>query len=159
MKRLVLLAMTLLFSFSANSQGRRPLPRVLSYPAVTLCELARDPDLYHGMTVRVVGVADSPTGSTLILRSAGVTKGQCGTEEAVFVVRPARAAGMGGLSRGFFNETGVHPAMRGRAAAKVEVVGKFDKGVKGLTDCFRPRFSIEADSVKQLSPAIPLFLE
>lgn len=66
---------------------------------------------------------------------------------------------MGKQSDGLIQRMRFSSVENWRVNAGVEVLGKFDKGVKGLTDCFGPRFLIEAYSIRRPSPAAPSFLE
>ncbi len=160
MKRLILLAatLTLLLSSTAISQDRHPFAQATSHQTVTLCELTHNPDLYHGKTVRVVGVAYSVDDKALVLRSNVTAKGGCEDEDLFAAVRPEHSDTSNPVDA-FIKKLSVRTVGRKRVSAEVEVIGKFADGAKDLTDCFGPRFSIVANSIRQLSPAMPLFPE
>jgi hypothetical protein len=159
MKRLILLATTLLLSSNVLSQDRHPFALATSHQTVALCELTHNPDLYHGKTVRVVGVAYSLADNTLVLRSNVTAEGGCEDEDSIAAVRPERSPGTSNPVDAFIKKLSVRTVGQKRVSAEVEIIGKFADGAKDSTNCFGPRFSIEANSIKQLSPAMPLFLE
>lgn len=158
MKRLILsVTAVLLFGFNAYAQRRHSLVLPTSHPTVPLCELARDPALYHGKIVRVVGVANGSTGNTFNLHAVEETDGRCEAKYAASVVLVTRPVGVGQPLEEFFAQASFpFPEHR---RMKVEVSGKFDSGAESFRGCFGPRFLIEADAVKRLSPATPLILE
>jgi hypothetical protein len=159
-KKLILSATAvLLFGFNAYAQGRRAPAPPTSSPAVTLCELSRDPGLYHGRVVRVVGVAYGPTGITFNLHGGEASDGRCEVGDAATVVLITHAPRVRRSLDGFHAKASVHSSEHRPTTAKVEVTGKFDSGAGRMTGCFGPRFSIEAAAVRRLSPTTPLILE
>ena len=154
----MLSAAALLIGSNAYAQQRRQFAPTPPGASVTVCELVRNPDLYHGKIVRVVGVGYGLPGGAFKLSDDEEAESRCGADGAV-AVRPVRTSGMNRPFEASAEKAGDASTRHTRVKARVEVVGKFDKGVDGLTDCFGPRFSIEAGAVRRLSPATPLFLE
>ena len=159
MKKPILLTTVLLFSLNAFAQTKRPFMQFTSYPTVTLCEFARSPDLYDGKVVRVVGLAYISADNTLVLRSDEIVKGKCEGRDSMATLWARRSPGVTTLVDAFIKKLTLHTPEHKRTSVEVETIGKVVDGDKNHTSCFGPRFWIEATSIKQLSPAMPLFLE
>jgi hypothetical protein len=159
MKKLILLTMALLLSSSAFAQKRYSFTQPASYPTVTLCQFARNPALYDGKMVRVVGLAYISTDNTLVLSSDETVKGQCEGRGSKATIWARRSPGTSSLVDKFIEKLSKHTAEHKRVSVEVEIVGKVVDGNKNHTSCFGPRFWVEATYIKQLAPTVPLFLE
>jgi hypothetical protein len=157
--KLILLITALLISSNAFAQTRRSFAQPASYPTVTLCEFARNHALYDGKIVRVVGLAYVTADKRLFLNGDGALKGQCEGRDSTATIWAGRSPSADNPVDEFIKKLSRHTAKHERLSAKVEVVGKVVDGDKNHISCFGPRFWVEATSIKQLAPTVPLFLE
>jgi hypothetical protein len=155
MKKLILLTTALLLGSNAFAQKRNSFTQPASYPTIKLCQFASNPALYDGRMVRVVGLAYVSPSNTLVLSSDETVKGQCEGRDSMASIWARRSPGTGSLVDEFIKKLNRHGTEHNRISVEVEVVGKVTDGFS----CFGPRFGIEANSIRQLSPSVPLFLE